>query len=159
MLSTLILVLEIAINRTCISFGRDSKRVPKGQRPKNRANHNRCSMVESRLTYRSCRMPLENDRGSGVPVGLPGGTFIGSGRGGEEFPGTVTKIKTSAGDLPGNNSLTLLDLLGQGLLELKIGAEVSCSSISQSCRILSCPGTMTGPRGLLGLLTADHFDL
>ena len=78
---------------------------------------------------------------------------------GEVFLGIVIEIKTSIDELPGNNSLTVLSLLGKGLLKSKTRTETSCSSIKQSCRILSCPGTMMGPRGLLGLLTADHFDL
>ena len=157
--STLILMLGTVINNTCISYGRNPRRVPKGQRPRNRANHNHYPMVESRLTCRSCRMLLGTNRGSGVPVGLPGGTFIGIVRRGEVFSGKVIETKVSVGEPPENNSLTLLSLLGQGFLEFKISAEVSCSSIKQSCRILSCLGTMIGPRNLLGLLTTDHFDL
>ena len=157
--SALVLMLETVINNTCIRYGRNPERVPKGQRPRNRANHSHYPMVVSRLTCRSCLMLLGTYRGCGVPVGLPGGTFNGIERRGEVFQGIVIEIKTSIDELPLNNSLTLLSLLGKGVLEFKISAEISCSSIKQSCRILSFPGTMIGPRGLLGLLTSDHFDL
>ena len=65
MLSTLILLLETEIDNTCISFGRNPKRVPKGQWPRNWANHSHHPMLESRLTCKSCRTPLGRKGGVG----------------------------------------------------------------------------------------------